>query len=192
MRSVRPLSNLVFLFLALIGFALPTAAAKRVTVEQLAQIVIAGRTQPDASFAQKLSELELTERLSQETLSHWQIGSPGPISATAWSPQKDAASRDRSDTADDAAVVARLQIMQTSPATIEAIKEAQTNNANFAHGARASMTFEALNYLAAISLACPAARISSGFRAPSLSSYSPPSRSGREWSTQRCRGSSIV
>ena len=63
-------------------------------------------------------------------------------------PQKDAASRDRSDTADDAADVARLQMMQAAPAAIEALQQAQADNANFAQGARASMTFQALNYIA--------------------------------------------
>ena len=83
MRSLRPLRSLLFLFLALIGLAVPAAAAKRVTVEQLGQILVGARTQPDASFAEKLAELELTERLSRETLSHWQIESLGPASRQA-------------------------------------------------------------------------------------------------------------
>jgi VWFA-related protein len=63
-------------------------------------------------------------------------------------PQKGAASRDRSDTAADAAEIARLQMMLAPASAIEALKAAQAANANFAQGARASMTFEALNYIA--------------------------------------------
>jgi hypothetical protein len=83
MRLFRPLINHAFLFLALTSFALPATAAKRVTVAQLAQIVVAGRNQTDATLAPKLADLELTERLSQETLSHWQIESLGPASRQA-------------------------------------------------------------------------------------------------------------
>jgi hypothetical protein len=80
MQSLRPLRNLLFL-LSIISLALPAAAVRRVTVEQLSQILVAVHTQPDATVAQKLTELELTERLSQETLSHWQIQSLGPALA---------------------------------------------------------------------------------------------------------------
>ena len=62
--------------------------------------------------------------------------------------QKDIASRDRGDAADDAADIARMQVMQTSPAAIAAVQEEQAANANLAQGVRASMTFEALDYIA--------------------------------------------
>ncbi len=61
--------------------------------------------------------------------------------------EKNHAARSRSDEADDAASVAQLQVMQASPFAIEAIQKAQADSRAFDYGARASMTFEALNYL---------------------------------------------
>jgi VWFA-related protein len=61
--------------------------------------------------------------------------------------EKNHAARSRSDEADDAAAVAQLQVMQASPFAIEAIQKAQADSRAFDYGARASMTFEALNYL---------------------------------------------
>ncbi len=61
--------------------------------------------------------------------------------------EKSHASRSRSDEADDASTVAQLQVMQASPFAIAAIQQAQADSRAFDYGARASMTFEALNYL---------------------------------------------
>ncbi len=60
---------------------------------------------------------------------------------------KNHASRSRSDEADDASTVTQLQVMQASPFAIAAIQQAQADSRAFDYGARASMTFEALNYL---------------------------------------------
>ena len=68
----------VALLLLLAGIALPALAARRVTVAQLQQILDAAHGKPDAETARQLSELELTERLSQATLARCQSESPGP------------------------------------------------------------------------------------------------------------------
>ena len=61
--------------------------------------------------------------------------------------EKNHAAVSRSDQADDASVVAQLQVMQASPFAIAAIQQAQADSRAFDYGDRASMTFEALNYL---------------------------------------------
>jgi VWFA-related protein len=61
--------------------------------------------------------------------------------------QKDHSARSRSDEGDDAADIAQLQVMQASPAAIAAIRQAQADSRAHNAGDRASMTFEALNYL---------------------------------------------
>ena len=53
----------VLLLLLLAGLALPGHAAKRVTVQQLEQLVAAIHDKPDADVASKLSQLELIEQL---------------------------------------------------------------------------------------------------------------------------------
>ena len=63
------------LLLLLVGIAFPALAAKRVTVEQLEQLLAAAHGKPDAEVARQLSDLELTERLSSARLSRWE-GSP--------------------------------------------------------------------------------------------------------------------
>jgi VWFA-related protein len=62
-------------------------------------------------------------------------------------PEKDSSFRSRSDSADDAASVANLQLMQASPFAIQALQAAQADARAQDYGARAAMTFEALNYL---------------------------------------------
>jgi VWFA-related protein len=57
-------------------------------------------------------------------------------------------SRSDSDAADDASDLSKLQGMQASPFAIEALGNAQAYASAREYGARASMTFEALNYLA--------------------------------------------
>jgi VWFA-related protein len=61
--------------------------------------------------------------------------------------EKNHAASSRSDQADDASVVAQLQVMQASPFAIAAIQKAQADSRAFDYGDRASMTFEALDYL---------------------------------------------
>ena len=56
--------------------------------------------------------------------------------------------QNRSDDADDAGTIATLQAMSASPAAIVALQAAQANAHAYSFGARASMTFEALNALA--------------------------------------------
>jgi len=60
--------------------AVPALAAKRVTVDQLEQALAAAHGKPDAKVAEQLSELELTERLSEDKLSRWVADLPGPES----------------------------------------------------------------------------------------------------------------
>ena len=56
---------------------------KRITVEELGQVLAAAHDKPDQEVAQQLSGLELTERLSTVRFSHWEIQSPGPKSPQA-------------------------------------------------------------------------------------------------------------
>jgi VWFA-related protein len=52
-------------------------AAKRVTVDQLEQILNASRYNTDAEVARHLSDLELTERMSSTRLARWKAALPG-------------------------------------------------------------------------------------------------------------------
>lgn len=63
--------------------ALPALAARRVTVEQLEQVLAAAHSRQDAKVAQQLSNLELTERLSAPRLLRWEAALPGPESRRA-------------------------------------------------------------------------------------------------------------
>jgi VWFA-related protein len=63
-------------------------------------------------------------------------------------PERDAMAQNRSDNADDAAHIAKLQSMRVSGATIEARQASDAAARGYSFGARASMTFEALNALA--------------------------------------------
>jgi len=62
--------------------------------------------------------------------------------------EREAMAQNRSDNADDAATVANFQKMRATPEKIEALQAAQSSARNYGFGARASMTFEALNALA--------------------------------------------
>ncbi|MFZ0747429.1 MAG: VWA domain-containing protein [Terracidiphilus sp.] len=68
------------LLLLVAGIALPAYAVKRVTVEQLAQVMASAHGKPDAKVARELSILELTERFSAARLSRWEPYLPGPES----------------------------------------------------------------------------------------------------------------
>jgi VWFA-related protein len=67
-------------FLLLIAGGSSGLAARRVTVEQLEQLIAGARDKPDAKMAQELSDLELTERLSTAKLSRLDSVLPGPQS----------------------------------------------------------------------------------------------------------------
>jgi VWFA-related protein len=64
----------------LLLMATPALAVERVTVDQLAQVLASAHGNPDAKVAQRISELELTERLSSIRLSRWERALPGPLS----------------------------------------------------------------------------------------------------------------
>jgi VWFA-related protein len=63
-------------------------------------------------------------------------------------PEKESAFHSRSDNASDQAQVAHMELMQKSPFGIEAMRAAQGDVQAFDYGTRASITFQALNYLA--------------------------------------------
>lgn len=67
----------VLLLLLFTGMVLPAFAARRVTVEQLEQVLVAAHAKSDAKVAQQLSDLELTERLSAARLARWEVKLPG-------------------------------------------------------------------------------------------------------------------
>jgi len=69
--------------LLLLGCALPALAAKRITVEQLEQMLTAAQGKSDAKVAGQLSELQLTERASSARLSRWETSFPGRRSREA-------------------------------------------------------------------------------------------------------------
>jgi hypothetical protein len=71
------------LLLLIAGIALSAVAAKRVTVEQLEQVLAASHGRPDAKVAQQLSNLELTERLNEGRVARWEADLPGPESRQA-------------------------------------------------------------------------------------------------------------
>jgi len=56
------------LSLAFVGFVLPAFGTKRVTVKDLERTLAADQSMPDAEVAQKLSDFQLTERLSSARL----------------------------------------------------------------------------------------------------------------------------
>ena len=71
------------LLLLLAGIVFPAFAARRVTVEQLGQVLTADHGKPDGELARQLSGLELTERLSAIRLSRWEADLPGAESRQA-------------------------------------------------------------------------------------------------------------
>jgi len=66
------------LLLFLLGIATPGVAVKRVTVDQLQQILAGMHGKRDDDAARQLSNLELAERLSTDKLALWQADLPGP------------------------------------------------------------------------------------------------------------------
>lgn len=73
-----------FLFLFLFTcIALPAFAAKRITVDQLEQVLSAAHGETDAEMARQLSDLELTERLNSVKAAQWTTALPGEDSRHA-------------------------------------------------------------------------------------------------------------
>jgi len=76
------MQNPALLFL-LAAMALPAYAAKRVTVEQLEQVLVAFHRTSDKKVAQQIYELDLTERLSEDLLARLEADVPGPLAQQA-------------------------------------------------------------------------------------------------------------
>lgn len=73
MTALRKLAVL----LVLVSAWIPALAATRVTVAELEQAIAAAKDKPDAGVAQQLSDLELSERLSDTTLAKLKAELPG-------------------------------------------------------------------------------------------------------------------
>ena len=74
-------SAALLLLLALLP--MPAFAAKRVTVDQLSQVVASSPKEKDSKIAGRLNDLDLTERLSAKKLAAFEAALPGPESRTA-------------------------------------------------------------------------------------------------------------
>lgn len=64
-------------------FAIPALAVKRVTVDELSKLIAIDRETRDAKIAQRLQNLELTERLNTTKLTAMEAALPGPESRRA-------------------------------------------------------------------------------------------------------------
>jgi hypothetical protein len=71
------------LVILLLGWAGPATAAKRVTADEMEQAISAAHALTDAKAAERIYELELTERLSSARLAHDEAELPGPASRQA-------------------------------------------------------------------------------------------------------------
>jgi len=71
------------LLLSLAVFCLPSFAARRITAEKLEQELAASNGIPDAKLAQRIYQLELTERLSGSRLARLETDTPGPLARLA-------------------------------------------------------------------------------------------------------------
>lgn len=71
------LFNLLTIVVLLATCSIQAYAAKRVTVEQIEQAVASMRARPDVEAAQRLAEMELTERLSDARLTRLKAELPG-------------------------------------------------------------------------------------------------------------------
>lgn len=69
----------VLVLLLCAGIALPCFAAKKVTVQQLEELVAAVQARPDAYVAGKLAEVELSERLNSARALRLDQSMPGPM-----------------------------------------------------------------------------------------------------------------
>ena len=70
-------------FLLMLVMTAPACAVRRITVDQLQQVLASEHGKPDARVAQLLSSFELDERLDGERLANWQSEMPGPESRRA-------------------------------------------------------------------------------------------------------------
>jgi hypothetical protein len=77
------MGKIVFLLVLTVGMASPAVAARRVSVEQLEQILAAAHGQSDGKAAKQLTDLELTERASSVRLVRWKMDFPGSRSREA-------------------------------------------------------------------------------------------------------------
>lgn len=73
----------ILLLLLISGLALPAVAATQISVAQLEHVVTTLHGKPDVQAAQRLYELELTERLSAAPLAREQAELPGPAAKQA-------------------------------------------------------------------------------------------------------------
>jgi hypothetical protein len=71
------------LLILLVGWGAPAIKAKRVTADQLEQVVSAAGRSTDAKAAGQIFELQLTERLSSARLARDEAELPGPASRQA-------------------------------------------------------------------------------------------------------------
>ena len=71
------------LLLLLMTIAMPATAARRVTMEQLQQVITSARGDSDTNIAKELAGLELTERASFAWLARWEADLPGPAARQA-------------------------------------------------------------------------------------------------------------
>jgi len=71
------------ILLLVLAMAFPCLAAKRISVDQLEQIVSAAHGKSDSKIADQIYSLELTERLSPARLAHDLAELPGPVSRQA-------------------------------------------------------------------------------------------------------------
>jgi hypothetical protein len=60
------------ILLLVAAMSLPAQAAKSVSVEQLEQLLAQNQGKPDARVAQQLSDLELSERVSEVRMVRWE------------------------------------------------------------------------------------------------------------------------
>jgi hypothetical protein len=71
------MGRIVFLLVLTAAMATPALAAKRVSVEQLEQLLAAAHGQSDGRVARQLRDLELTERASSLRLARWEADFAG-------------------------------------------------------------------------------------------------------------------
>jgi len=69
--------------LVIAGMALPACAARRVSVAELEQLLVATHGQQDKKVAKQIDDLVLTERVSYTRLAKWESEFPDPLSREA-------------------------------------------------------------------------------------------------------------
>jgi hypothetical protein len=71
------------LLLICLAIAYPALAGKRVNVQRFKEVVASVEKKPDADAADKLSQFELTERISPARMTEWDAAMPGPKARAA-------------------------------------------------------------------------------------------------------------